>query len=63
MISETPEFDPRTERAQTIDGAKARYVQQDEYTLTDFEADVERVLEEGEYPDTAPLLEGQVVHR
>ena len=62
MISETPEFDPRTNRAQTVEGAKARYIQQDTYSLTDLEADVERVLEEGEYPDTFPpeLIEPEV---
>jgi hypothetical protein len=55
MISKTPEFDPRTDRAQTVEGAKARYIQQDTYSLDDLEADVERLLEEGEYPDTSPV--------
>jgi len=63
MISETPDYDPRAERAQTIDGAKARYVQQGGYTLEDYERDVERLLIDGEYPDKPPMLEGQVVLR
>jgi len=48
---QTPDYDPRYERAQTVDGAKARYVQTDDYTESDLEADVERILTDGENPD------------
>ena len=54
MIADTPDFDPRTERAQTIAGAKARYVKLDDYTLSNLEYDLERLLREGECPDTYP---------
>jgi hypothetical protein len=61
--SETPDHDPRFDRAQTISGAKSRYVNLDSYTLAKFESDVERMLREGENPDKSetPLLEGQTV--
>jgi hypothetical protein len=44
MISKTSDYDPRFERAQTIAGAKARYVELDDYLLADLESDVERLL-------------------
>lgn len=47
----TPEHDPRYERAQTIEGAKSKYVGEDEYEIDDLERDVLRILSEGEYPD------------
>lgn len=51
--AETPEYDPRYDRAQTVEGAKARYVSDDfpAYDLDAFEADVERLLEQGDHPD------------
>jgi len=61
-LSDTPGYDPRYDRAQTLDGAKARYVQLEEYTLANFENDVERILTEGDHPDSnGPILEGQTV--
>jgi hypothetical protein len=47
-IAKTTEYDPRYNRAQTIEGAKARYVQVNKYTLADLERDLERILREGE---------------
>jgi len=65
-VSATTDYDPRYERAQTLNGAKARYVSDSvEYSLADFERDVERILIEGERPDRPrdrPLFEGQVIH-
>jgi hypothetical protein len=65
-VSATTDYDPRHERAQTLDGAKARYVSDSvEYSLANFERDVERILVEGEHPDRPrdrPLLGGQVVY-
>jgi len=51
--AETPEYDPRYDRAQTVEGAKARYLSDDlpGYGLDAFETDVERVLEQGDHPD------------
>lgn len=50
--SETPEHDPRYERAQTLEGAQARYAAHDNgYDEADLERDLERILERGEYPD------------
>lgn len=66
-VSETPDYDPRYSRAQTVEGAKARYVAEDvDYSLLDLERDVARLLDEGDYPDgsraeTGPILGGQVV--
>jgi len=61
-LSDTPGYDPRYDRAQTLTGAKARYVQLDEYTLANLDDDVERILREGENPDqTGPIFEGQRV--
>lgn len=52
QTSETPDYDPRFDRAQTIEGAKARYADPDlDYDIQDLEADVERILEQGERPD------------
>ena len=51
-VSETTEYDPRYDRAQTIGGAKSRYISHDqEYTLSDLERDIGRILTEGENPD------------
>jgi len=62
--SDTPDYDPRTDRAQTVAGAKARYVDLDcQYSLADLERDVRRILTEGEYPDRQPILGGQTVYR
>jgi hypothetical protein len=51
--AETPDYDPRYDRAQNVEGAKARYLSGDlpDYDLDAFEADVERLLEQGDYPD------------
>lgn len=64
--AETTDYDPRFERAQTVEGAKARYVSDDlpDYGIDMLEADVARVLEQGENPDRRdrpPRFEGQVV--
>lgn len=63
-MADTSDFDPRHDRAQTIEGAKARYVTQDGYDEQQLEADIDRLLTEGEHPDerVEPLLDGQVVH-
>ena len=45
---ETHDYDPRYERAQTIEGAKARYIQLENYNLNNLESDIERLLKEGE---------------
>lgn len=69
-VSETTDYDPRYERAQTVEGAKARYVSDDlpDYDLDDLERDVARILDEGDHPDRSraervPILEGQVVSK
>jgi hypothetical protein len=51
--AQTTEYDPRYDCAQTLRGAKARYLSDDlsDYNLDAFERDVERVLEQGAYPD------------
>lgn len=49
--SRTHDYDPRYDRAQTADGAKARYVQLDDHPLAKLELDIERILSEGENPD------------
>lgn len=65
--AETTDYDPRYSRAQTVEGAKARYVSDDlpDYDEDDLERDVARVLDEGDYPDRdgrdRPAFEGQVV--
>lgn len=63
MTSDTPDYDPRFDRAQTIDGAKARYVSDDlsGYGLEDMESDVLRILTDGENPDKRdrPVIHGQ----
>jgi hypothetical protein len=67
--AETPEYDPRYDRAQTVEGAKARYLSDDlpDYDLDAFEADVERLLEQGDHPDAEKpplaMFEGQEVIR
>lgn len=44
-VADTTEYDPRYERAQTVDGAKARYVTDDvDYDEDALEADLERLL-------------------
>jgi len=49
--AETTPYDPRYDRAQTVEGAKARYVYRENYTERDLEADLERLLTRGEHPD------------
>jgi len=60
--AETTGYDPRYERAQTIEGAKARYVADDcpAYGIERLEADIERLLRGGDHPDgrDEPLLDG-----
>ena len=51
MPADTSDYDPRFDRAQTVAGAKARYVNLDSYSLANLESDVERILSEGEAPD------------
>lgn len=62
-VSETTDYDPRFDRAQTVDGAQARYVSDDcpDYGEAMLEADLERLLSGGEYPDRAdrPSFDGQ----
>jgi hypothetical protein len=60
---DTPDHDPRYDRAQTVDGAKARYVHSDDYTIQQLESDVDRILTEGENPDKKdiPHFGGQEV--
>jgi len=63
-VSETTDYDPRYDRAQSVEGAKARYVDdQLAYSLADMERDVARVLQEGANPDRQgrPILGGQEV--
>jgi len=46
-VADTTDYDPRYERAQTVDGAKARYVSDDtEYDIGDLEADLARLIPE-----------------
>lgn len=62
MFGATAEYDPRYDRAQTVKGAKARYVSDDcpAYDIITMEQDIERILVEGEYPDKVhPGLKGQ----
>jgi len=48
MRSDTHNYDPRYDRAQTVEGAKARYVENDTgYDIGDLEADIMRILTEG----------------
>jgi len=63
--ADTPEYDPRYDRAQTVDGAQARYVSHEtDYSLVQLEADIDRILRQGEYPDrTTPRFEGQEILR
>lgn len=50
--SKTTDYDPRYDRAQTVRGAKARYLSEDlEYDEAMLEADLERLLDSGENPD------------
>jgi len=50
---DTHDYDPRYDRAQTIAGAKARYVTDDlpAYDEAALERDVDRLLTEGDTPD------------
>lgn len=41
---ETAPYDPRYERGQSVEDAKARYLHQDGYTLDHFESDLDRLL-------------------
>jgi hypothetical protein len=52
-VSETPDYDPRYDRAQTVAGAKARYADPNapKYDLAALERDLERLLTEGDLPD------------
>lgn len=44
-VSETPEYDPRYNHAQSVGGAKARYTDpQLEYGVADLETDLDRLL-------------------
>jgi len=46
-VADTTDYDPRYERAQTVGGAKARYVSGDtEYDIGDLETDLDRLLGE-----------------
>ena len=48
-VSKTSEYDPRYKRARTLEGAKARYVEEGNgYGIEAFKHDVERLLENGE---------------
>ena len=64
-VHETHDYDPWCERAQTIDGAKARYVSDDlpGYDLDMLESDVDRLLRVGENPEKRdrPIIEVQEV--
>lgn len=42
---ETTEYDPRYTSAQSLADAKARYLHQEGYTLTEFERDVDRLID------------------
>ena len=46
VVSETHDYDPRYDRAQSVDGAKARYVADDcpDYGEVDLERDLERLM-------------------
>lgn len=59
--ADTPNYDPRYDRAQTVNGAKARYVELQDYTESDLESDLERLLTDGPNPDAVPTYEGQEV--
>lgn len=52
-ITETMYYDPRFDRAQTVEGAKARYISDNfpEYDEDMLEADLDRLLECGTYLD------------
>lgn len=56
-IGTTPDYDPRYERAQTLEDAKARYVSHDLawYDELALERDIERILRDGPYPDGRPV--------
>lgn len=56
----THDYDPRYDRAQTIEGAKARYVAEElpEYSLKMLEADLERLLDDGAWSDRENVPEG-----
>jgi len=62
-VSETHDYDPRHDRAQSVDGAKARYVTDDlpEYDEDALERDLERLMTGGENPDRRerPTIETQ----
>jgi len=49
----TTDYDPRYDRAQTIEGAQGRYISADlpDYDVVALEADLERLLIRGENPD------------
>ncbi len=44
-VSESTDYDPRFDHAQTVKGAKARYVDDDGYSIGDLESDLERLLQ------------------
>lgn len=61
-VSETHDFDPRYDRAQSVDGAKARYVSHDlAYDVHDLERDLDRLLWEGETDDPPVRRAGSFV--
>lgn len=41
---QTTRYDPRYTEAQSIEGAKARYEETDDYTIADLERDLERLI-------------------
>lgn len=43
-ICETTPYDPRYDRGQSIEDAKARYVHLEDYTLADLECDLDRLI-------------------
>lgn len=62
-VSETTDYDPRFDRAQTVEGAKARYVSHDlpGYDEDALEDDLERLFLDGMNPDKRdrPTIETQ----
>lgn len=60
--ADTHDYDPRFNRAQTVAGAKARYVDPElDYTLDDMERDIGRLLSGGEWPDADATYQGEPV--
>lgn len=65
--ADTDGYDPRADRARTVGGAKARYVEQDGYGVDDLESDLERLLDprhdRGRDRPPLPSFRGQVMLR